>query len=334
MNYSEVLQKYLLRIARGELLEITSVLPLVKSAKIFLPQIKQNDSEDLIKITFPIVHKNGEQLVPIYLSRSNSMSYTGTLTNLRAQFHDPIEIKGEILFQVIPPEYGIIIEPSSSLEVIFPRDKLQHFLHPEEQNIYAQPNLHVIPGGKEEQNSLEIGADLAQTGIIDDLDPPIDKTAEVEQQIIGNKYSINQLEKELTEIIEVFHAVDEAYILEHSSPHSELIVGLLAKEWSGDERFRVVESIALLSKQVFGYAGAIEVYDDLHDTHSSSWDLFKMIPPFYTKNDPPNLALNDNKLLNTHIEVTPQKRGIRGSMSKITQTGLKLFSGIGNIKQN
>ena len=324
MNYSEVLQKYLLRIARGELNETSSVLPLVKAAKIYLPQVNYKDENGIVKVTFPTVVKEGHKLIPIYLSRSNSATYSGTLTNLKTQLHDPIELKGETLFQVLPIEYGIIIEPSSSLEVLFDKDKLHNFI---EANIrtYAtnktqhndvnsaienqsaaeeSPSFTVLNGGKESKQELQ--------------------KAETELEL-KQKFSISKIQLDLKLILTEYPSIIEGYILEHSSPHSELILGLLAKEWLGDERFRVIESVAVLAKQVFGYAGAIEVYDDLNDTHSSSWDLFKSLPPFYTTET--NLI---EPTLSEQIEITPEKRGIRGSMSKLTKSGFRLFSGTNN----
>ena len=329
MNYSEVLQKYLLRIARGELLETTSVLPLVKAAKVFLPQIKNISDGDVVKVTFPILNKDGNKYIPVYLSRSNSASYAGTMTNLRSQINDPIELKGETLFQIIPNDLGIIIEPSSSLEVVFTKTKLHNFISPErgesrhfnEENptavdkiinnseIQEAPNLQVISGGKKAEEIAPSTSNIPAADKVEGPGPLIDK------------HSISKIEADLIEVLELFPAINEAYILEHASPHSELILGLLAKDWSGDERFRVIENVALLSKQIFGYAGAIEVYDDLHDTHSSSWDLFKMIPPFYTKSD-------EHSDLNQDIEISSSKRGIRGSMSRITKSSIKILSGI------
>jgi len=329
LNYSEVLQKYLLRIARGELLETSSVLPLVKAAKIFLPQIKNSDHDGIVKVTLPLINKDGQKYLPIYLSRSNSLSYSGTMTNLRDQLNDPVEIKGDTLFQVLPNGYGIIIEPSSSLEVIFTQNKIQNFIHPDGIEVSEQeeqtnkqetteiPDLQVISGGKDSSSN---GTQIKPLSTIE-------KELENELDPITSKFQIYTLEKDLSEILDSFNSVSEAYILEHNSPHSEIILGLLAKNGTGDERFRVIESVALLSKQIFGYAGAIEVYDDLHDTHSSSWDLFKMIPPFFTKQDL-------KETLNEQLEITSEKRGIRGSMSRLSRSGLKLFSSSSDTNDN
>lgn len=380
LNYSEVLQKYLLRVARGELNDTTTILPLLKAATLYLPQTKTVDFNSIVKITFPLVHKNNQQLIPVYLSKSNSSTYSGTLTNLKAQILDPIEIKGEMLLDVIPPEFGLIVEPSSSLEVIFDYHTIKHFLEgmqsykfhrrkstntrsqtakdteekipainanpalediytPLSQQVTVEPepnprvtdtdipiyafqstdtknkvsptqessvNLHVITGGKDSSTGKD---SIGIEEMIDELSAKAHA-----------RFDISKLERELINIVSSYSGVEEAYLLEHASPHSELILGLLVKDWVEDERFRIVESVAIVSKDMFGYAGAIEVYDDLNDTHSSSWDLFKMIPPFYTR------ETNAEEKTTTPPSDEDNKRGLRGSMSRLTKTGLKFFA--------
>jgi len=350
LNYSEVLQKYLLRIARGEMLETTSILPLLKAAKIFLPQVKQDNDNGEIKITFPILKKDGAKLIPVYLSRSNSASYSGTLTNIQLHTQEPIEIKGEILFQVMPKDVGIILEPSSSLEVIFSEEKIQTFLTPNSSDQKSESKqLDNFKSGNSEKRREKSSEETNQRPQTKDNNSNISQQVTREQhtaalQLIDggkeavttpapddnvNLYSIADIENQLSQILSQYNSIDEAYLLEHISPHSELIIGILAKEWLNDQRFKVVESVAMLAKKTFGYAGAIEVYDDLSDTHANSWDLFKMIPPFFVAND------QEKKTeLKEDIEISESKRGIRGTMTRLTQNSIKLFSGGSQPREN
>jgi len=45
----------------------------------------------------------------------------------------------------------------------------------------------------------------------------------------------------------------------------------------------LIDQIAEVSRKYYGSAGAIEVYDDLNLKTSSSWELFKTLAPFYTR---------------------------------------------------
>jgi len=47
-----------------------------------------------------------------------------------------------------------------------------------------------------------------------------------------------------------------------------------------------VTDIAELAKNLFGEVGAIQVFDDLHRSASSSWELFNTLPPFYIRGKP------------------------------------------------
>lgn len=386
MNYSEVLQKYLLRFARGELKDTTTILPLLKTAKVFLPQTKNIDFKNLVKVTFPVINKNNQKLIPIYLSRSNSTTYSGTLTNLKTQILDPIEMKGGSLLEILPADFGIIVEPSSSLEVIFDYITLKNFEESskithsykesknspnisrkektdrvdtisrkysdlENRSWQKKPESQVANEILENEKPISQDNSFSSDNLINkQIEPIFDEREEISSNSINlhvitggkdlpeeaseemldefsekikSRFDISNLEEELRSLFPSFQRIEEAYLLEHSSPHSELVLGLLIKDWIEDERFRIIESIAMISKQIFGYAGAIEVYDDLYDSHSNSWDLFKMISPFYV-NEKISTSLAEK------IEVLSEKnrKGIRGSMSKLTKTGLRFLSGL------
>ena len=112
-------------------------------------------------------------------------------------------------------------------------------------------------------------------------DPP--KTSEVENRIAT--------------IVKMYPAVAEAYFLGSEGSHYGGLLGLLISGantpesnkpgsnktaiWDTEQRFSLVEAIAELARELYGYAGAIEVYDDLANESSRSWDLFKSQQLFY-----------------------------------------------------
>ena len=100
-----------------------------------------------------------------------------------------------------------------------------------------------------------------------------------------------QLRKTLRSVFEANYQVEEAYLLsdtlEENAQLEELsvAVGIYAPDSDADKRFRLVNEIALISKRFFGYAGAIEIFDDLDVSSSRSWELFQMAEPFYDRSN-------------------------------------------------
>lgn len=369
MNYSEVLEKYLYRIARDELSDTVSVLPLFKKAKVFvLGKFKSKDldanissqSLENISLVLPIYNKNEKLLLPVFLQ---SQRPSQPQPNENFEF---IEILGESLLSVLPDNYGIIIEPMTSLEVIFTADTLIEYfssrghvslvdnttvdsLDPknelfEKTSIDEQDKdfkndskiryLRPVEVKVEAENSKAKNFEAEHFSLFDKPDndfyndsyiedddkirlSPRKKTASKEN--ISNIRSAYDLEERLIELLSRFDSVSEAYLLPHNTEHSECVLGVLSESWSSDERFQLAEQIAKVSQDFYSYAGGIEVYDDLHDTHSKSWELFKMIPPFYSK----EIGVTTYQPLNSDIEISESK--LVSPIEKIKKSGFKFF---------
>jgi len=103
--------------------------------------------------------------------------------------------------------------------------------------------------------------------------------------------SLKSLAGRLSEVLGSFTEVRESYLEEirridqRDGPISEAVVGILADELLPERRFEIISSIASISRDVFGEAGAILVYDDLASSQSRSWELFNAKAPFYVKED-------------------------------------------------
>jgi hypothetical protein len=386
VDYSEVLEKYLYRIARGDLHDTTSVLPLlVKTNVYFLGKDISTDSGEIDQARFslPVRKKNDKNYVPVFLNRNrNNQPQPGGDSHF-------VEIPGYSLLQSLPGGFGLIIEPMTSLEVTFSSDVINDFckdvinsegdntfhvesssdanvnsqnkerntnevtqidnskiryLHPNDLNFQAKDintslkedsfnfgddirfnlfnetvnitkdleiddveRVRIGPSGRARQSNLE-NTDKKNSG----------KESSGSDQII-----MPDVENRLLKVIDTFSSIEEAYSIHHTSSHSELVLGVLANPWGSDERFNFVEQVAKVAKDMYGYAGAIEVYDDLYDTHSKSWDLFKMISPFYSKDIDLKASSLSRKI--EFDEVLNKPVSIKDSMSRLTKSGFKFF---------
>ncbi len=244
MNYGEVLQKYLFRIARGELKEVESVIPLLSPSIFFMGVKKEVKQNELIKLTVLTVDRDGNHHIPVFLTKSHLLSVSNDY-----DIH-PVEVRGDSLLNSMPKGYGLIIEPNTSLEVSFSPELLQN---------------EVIV--EEEHNTDEKINDLDQDKTYYTLDKEV----------------LTDLEISLINILDDYPIISEAYLATIKSNDSDCLLGILVEGMEEDLRFNLYEKIAALSKRIFGYASGIEVIDDLYDIHSSSWDLFKRLLPFYIK---------------------------------------------------
>lgn len=99
----------------------------------------------------------------------------------------------------------------------------------------------------------------------------------------GSVAKIGLLEADLTTLFHQFNGVQEAFILEHHSDNGEIILGILFREPDQDRRYVLKDEIAKISVKHYGYAGAIDVFDDLDSPESVAWHKFKRSNPFYAK---------------------------------------------------
>jgi hypothetical protein len=386
LNYTEILEKYLYRIARDELSDISSVVPLLEKASVYvLGACNEDPSDNSVRIHIPVRNKSNYNLVPVFLDKTR---------NFQPQPHgeyDFLEIQGDALLKSIPSDYGLIIEPMTSLEVIFPPSMLhsaeipatERHIHEESDTILDAGSVKRGSEVVEESYTDESGAsvsskvrylrasDFRQHSEADekdesesvsemnfrlfdshpgsdfyDADSPDESTSpetsqdderiwirpsgkknlEGIREDTESKTSISyDIEERFLQVVRKFEHIQEAYSVPYATAHSEWVMGVLADPWSSDERFELIESIAKISQEFYGYAGAVEVYDDLNDTHSKSWELFKMISPFYSRDlESPYTPLSSS-IEREHSRQHEEKSGIRESVNKITKSGFRLF---------
>ena len=117
---------------------------------------------------------------------------------------------------------------------------------------------------------------------------------------------VAEVTSELRQVLVNFAEVQEAYYQEVDSDHTHAVIGLLSNRVTAEKRFHLIDDIAEISRKYYGVAGAIEVYDDLDNTTSASWDLFKAIAPFYTQEQAAALRESSEGELAAEISVSSE----------------------------
>ena len=89
------------------------------------------------------------------------------------------------------------------------------------------------------------------------------------------------------------------------------MLGIILESMHSEERFLMIEGIAEIARKHFGEAGAIEVFDDLAEKNSSSWDLFSAERPFYFRDELGRSDLTMGLLTEDVESVEPQAKDKR-----------------------
>lgn len=373
MDYSDVLEKYLYRIARGELGDISVVLPLLLKTNVHVIVSEQKDEGSKISLKLKTLKKDQDARIPVFLDRSRASQSNFATGN------QIIELNGNALLASLPKDCGLLVEPKTSLEVDFPFEMINDFYQEqleEESEISLKDSKPTMEGRsnegeyKSKKSSSKIrylNSNLSKTQILnakeredsdfsfnlfghkeqEDLESYLSQEAHQESKqanksIERKLIDISKLEDDLRFVCSKYPSIGEVYVLQHSSEHSECVIGVLTDAWNSEDRFSYIEEVAEISQDIFGYAGAIEVYDDLNDTHSASWDFFKMMPPFYTKEMNSSYRKSDkesnNPSISSKIEIENYSKSVedRGNNKKGTgsakesgtrfgKTGFRIF---------
>lgn len=289
MNYAEVLEKYLYRIARGELRDLEPLIPLIPPSVLFMPVLTETNMGRQSQLRLPIMERSNKKYLPVFLRRSHVMA---TYEKLRVV---PQEVRGETLLLSLPPDVGILFEPNSSLEVSF--DVSDFGYQKPDTEAILEPDLSMdpeLPAALEDLFSDEVPKAI----------PLVD---------------IKKLEYVLKTELVKYREVVEAFFIPFVSSYSDAILGILREEIDDERRYDLSEAIARISNEFYGYAGAIEIFDDLQDPNSSAWGKFQTEAPFYNREN-----------ITDQIEISKtdssRKEGIFSSFGSLKRTGLKLFS--------
>jgi len=293
VNYAEVLEKYLFRIARGELSDLDSLVPLIPPSVFYMPVLSEVLSGNNISIKLPVVERSNRNYLPIFIRRSHLLASYDKL-KVSAQ-----EIRGDTLLEVLPVNFGVLFEPNSSLEVSFDRKDL----------------------GLEEPDSVTVMNEEAYSSLEPKLPEALEDLFSGNQPKSVSLVEIKKLEEVLRADLSSFEEVLEAFFMPHVSSYSDAILGLLREEMDDERRYDLSESVAKTSTDFYGYAGAIEIFDDLINPDSNAWTNFQSETPFYKRD-----KITDRIEISKTDSMGRKKDGLFGSLENFRRSGLKIFS--------
>lgn len=176
----------------------------------------------------------------------------------------------------VPKDYWLIIDQDLSSEIT---------LAPEDIKIISGETPAELPEDKIQEKEDEDFPILADE--YEDL-PEDHENINYSEESSFNPYLIKQknvdhseVKANLKTILEKYPCVIEGYYVSEIEDITAL--GLVSENLSLEDRFNLIEEVAHISREYFGEAGIIEVFDDLASYSSSSWELFKTVASFYEK---------------------------------------------------
>lgn len=134
-------------------------------------------------------------------------------------------------------------------------------------------------------------------------------------------------------LLKDFPAVEEAYFVatspgepadrrqqgrNASQETRSWVVGILAPQQTVETRFELIARTAEISREFFGTAGALEVYDDLHVESSASWRYFRAEVPFYIRERSLFASARERNETRSYQNDDGQDPGYWNSMANLT----------------
>lgn len=209
---------------------------------------------------------NGLRSIPAFTSEEFLNEWAGETA------YECLPFSGADLALIVPSGTGITFNPGR-------RDAVRLSPVEVQQLASIEPTLLCEP--EQREGELPTAEDLAS----DEILVADEVIADAGQDLPSRAQEAAPLDlvilRDLTELLAQYPEVKEAYFLETHEEYSEAILGLLTDGLSVERRFVIITEIGEIARAYYGYAGAIECYTDLHAPHTSSWELFKLLNPFY-----------------------------------------------------
>lgn len=302
MSSSSKIEQYLEAIYRGQDASVSVLLPALANQFVFAPLLNiehVDDERSTNRIRVATFASGLRKVVPVFTSKKIFDDWSDGR-------YSSFSVAGGDLALTLPKGSWLVLNPGKMhcLE-LSPDDviTLSKIDQPEFSLPIEELDAQVVA---RPQRFVE---DMA-----DDDGKVIDLTAEnvprehaVSPMRIERK-SLPDLERDLSRLFLLYPEVQEAYFSETDS--SQAVLGLLAPKLSPEQRFLLIDEIANLSRNTYGSAGAIEVYDDLNLKTSHSWALFSVLSPFYIRSEFENseLRLEKERIVKDELPPAMQSR--------------------------
>ena len=264
INEERPIEELLEMLARGGVQHLDSVLRALSREVLFLPiNPAQGSDAEAECLSIPNVSDASRNAVPAFLTEDLFAAWS-------KGEHRYLALPGSDIAATVPERTWLIINPDTATEVEFSPEEVARML------AFMQDELAQAP---------EVEAD----DMLED---------EIEYRFVDS----GEVTAELEKIISELEPVKEGYYVQVNGPYPTAMLGLLTRDLDVETRFNLMAQIASVSKDCFGLAGAIEVYDDLNSSASASWDLFSALTPFFVRDDRPPTLRSEVEVLSFELE--------------------------------
>lgn len=254
MTSSAELHRCLRRVARGELEHYDRLLALLARALLFVPVRSTDESgrEAAERLRIPTFDRAKTKVLPVFTTEEALIVWSAD--------YQCIALLGADVALAAPEGVWLVVNPGQLTEVE---------LSPSE--VAKMARIDTQPKALDEPRRSQSGFITAPSEF--PQRPPIPHPSSVDLEAVLT---------DLRKLLSSYEEVSEGFFELIGGAYSCAILGVLRRKMDSERRFLMMAAIAEISRQHFGIAGGIEVYDDLHVPRSKSWELFQALAPFYS----------------------------------------------------
>jgi hypothetical protein len=275
------------RISMGESSWWDSLLEGLPGQSVFTAKVRvttEQNGETKTRVTLKVIKRGEKKLIPIFTSEDLLHEWLG-LFDHDGRKTGSFQLAAGDLALTLEDGAGMIINPGSIFSLELSPEQVKYLADAPIQPAAPTPKRVRLNEPEEirysARNRLAISK---ETKVNEGSERVKDKEEHRSKTQKFNRLTFNAEQnfvKDLVPYLKSTSAIREAYFLHTGGELAAGVVGLLANALTSEKRFELISHIADLAKAHFGSAGAIEVFDDLADKSSRSWDLFNTISPIY-----------------------------------------------------
>ena len=246
--------------------ELAILLGRLANHIVFTPVTLFTDLSDEVgtkKIKVATLEEGGKKFVPTFTSDELFFEWS-------EDRYQCLSVPGADLALSLPDDTGVVIDLGTTAALELSPAELAQVARAGEQSV--------------EEEEVQDGESSDQPGVSEGLDH-FDPVSQEDVSSLSEQSDSESAVPRLLGLLRSYDEISEGYFATHNGGRRGGALGLLAGGLSPERRFLLMADIAEVSREVFGLAGAIEVYDDLNETSATSWSHFSGHPPFYVRED-------------------------------------------------
>ena len=303
MGNEKVVESFLEKIAAGQTEYLSDLLRHLADEILYTPAVcieNTGDPKGTNKIRVAMFSSEGRSIVPTFSSEEYFVDWSDGK-------HQCFSVSGADLALSLPGNTWLVLNPGYANDLE---------LSPEQVSAIAASGVVSEHPGYTPQEPVEAEVRRpTQTNLraafTEENGMPAGAAAASDTAVTSFSFVSEEVCADLASVLERTPEVEEGYFEPSVGGTAQAALGLLTKRLSAERRFLLIDEIAEISRRFYGSAGAIEVYDDLHLGTSSSWELFKALAPFYTREtQEPALSQDSSGLFGGEEEPLQEQSGM------------------------